>query len=44
MRDTILIINEEDIIQKHKNEHNPYAYLKREITSREDFGQCYVAV
>lgn len=44
MRDTILIVNEEDVIQKHKNEHDPYAYSKREITSRQDFGQCYVAI
>lgn len=44
MRDNILIVNEEDIIQKHKNEHNAYAYSKREITSREDFNQCYVAI
>jgi uncharacterized cupin superfamily protein len=44
VRDTILIVNEEDIEQRHKNEHNPYHYLKREVTSREDFGQCYVAI
>ena len=44
MRDTILIVNEEDIAPKHKNEHYPYAYSKREITSREDFVQCYVAI
>lgn len=27
-----------------KNEHEPYAYSKREVTSRNDFEQCYVAV
>lgn len=43
MRDNILIVNEEDIIQKHKNEHYLYSYSKREITSRKDFEQCYVA-
>ncbi|WP_312813663.1 cupin domain-containing protein [Sedimentibacter sp.] len=44
MRDSILIVNEEDIVQKHKNEHDAYAYSKREVTSRKDFEQCYVAV
>ncbi len=44
MRDNILIINEEGIVQKYKNEHEPYAYSKREITCRKDFEQCYVAV
>lgn len=44
MRDEILIINEEDIVKKHKNEHEAYSYSKREVTSRKDFDQCYVAV
>ena len=44
MRDNILIVNEEDIMQQYKNEHNPYAYSKREVTSRKDFEQCYVAI
>lgn len=44
MLDSILIVNEEDIVQKHKNEHDVYTYSKREVTSRKDFEQCYVAV
>lgn len=44
MRDNIYIVNENDVKQKHKDEHHPYAYSKREITSREDFEQCYVAI
>ncbi|WMJ77301.1 MULTISPECIES: cupin domain-containing protein [unclassified Sedimentibacter] len=44
MRDNILIVNEEDIAQKFKNEHEPYAYSKREVACRKDFEQCCVAV
>jgi Uncharacterized conserved protein, contains double-stranded beta-helix domain len=44
MKDEILITNENDLIGKHIAVHNPYEYIKYEITPREDFSQCYVAV
>jgi uncharacterized cupin superfamily protein len=44
MKDEILIINENNLIGKHKSEHEPYEYVKYEVTPRNDFDQCYVAI
>jgi uncharacterized cupin superfamily protein len=41
---SIVIVNENDIEKKHKNEHEDYEYYKREATKRSDFDQCYVAI
>jgi uncharacterized cupin superfamily protein len=44
MRDDVFIVNENDLIGNRKAEHQPYEFLKYEVTSRKDFNQCYVAV
>jgi uncharacterized cupin superfamily protein len=44
MKDEILIINENNLIGKHKMGHEPYEYVKYEVTPRNDFDQCYVAI
>jgi uncharacterized cupin superfamily protein len=44
MKDEILIMNENNLIGKHKAEHEPYEYIKYEVTPDSDFSQCYVAV
>jgi uncharacterized cupin superfamily protein len=44
MNDEILIVNENDLIGKHKSENEPYEYIKYEITPRKDFSQCYIAI
>lgn len=44
MKGEILVSNENNLIGKHKAEHEPYEYIKYEITPREDFSQCYVAI
>ncbi|MHB8131225.1 MAG: cupin domain-containing protein [Mobilitalea sp.] len=44
MTDEILIVNENNLIGKHKTEKEPYEYLKYEITPRKDFSQCYIAM
>jgi len=36
--------NISNIEATHKATHEPYEYTKHEITPREDFSQCYVAV
>lgn len=44
MRDEILVVNEDDLIGKHKAEQEPFEYIKYEVTPRGDFNQCYVAI
>ncbi len=44
MRDEIFVVNEKDLIGSHKAEHQPYEYVRYEVTSRKDFNQCYVAL
>ena len=44
MRDRILIVNENDLTGKRKAEHEPYEYIKYELTPRSDFNQCHVAI
>lgn len=44
MKDDILIVNENNLIGKHKAEHEPYEYVKYEVTSQSDFNQCYIAI
>ncbi len=43
MTKEIQIKNVKDIPSKEKSEHALYTYHKKEITSRSDFTQCYVA-
>jgi uncharacterized cupin superfamily protein len=38
----ITIINKEQITPKHKAEHEPFEYIKYEITERSRDNQCYV--
>ncbi|MDF2608673.1 MAG: cupin 2 conserved barrel protein [Lachnospiraceae bacterium] len=44
MKDEIVIINESNLVGKHKEEQEPYEYVKYEVTPRNDFGQCYIAI
>lgn len=44
MRNQILVTNENNLIGKHKAEQEPYEYIKYEITPKEAFSQCYVAI
>lgn len=44
VKDDILIIHEYDLTGRHKAEHEPYEYVKYEVTPRDDHNQCYVAV
>lgn len=44
MEDDILIINQQDLVGKHKAEHKDYEYIKYEVTPRDKFDQCYVAI
>ena len=44
MSNDILIINENNLIAKHKSEHEKYEYIKFEVTPRKDFNQCYIAI
>lgn len=44
MKDEILIVNENNLIGKHKAEQEPYEYIKYEITPREDYSQCNIAM
>lgn len=44
MKGELLVINENNLIGQHKAEHEPYEYVKYEITPRDDFDQCNVAV
>jgi uncharacterized cupin superfamily protein len=44
MKDEVLIVNQINLTGKHKVEHEPYEFVKYEITPRKDFSQCYVAM
>lgn len=44
MADTVLVVKENELVRRHKAEHEPYEYYKMEITKRADFGQCYAAI
>lgn len=44
MSEEILIVNEKNLIGKHKAENEPYEYVKYEITPRNEFNQCYIAI
>ena len=44
MSDEILIINEKNLVGKHKAENEPYEYVKYEITPRDKLSQCYIAI
>lgn len=44
MNDEIFITKKENLKVIHKAEHEPYEYNKYEITSRQEFDQCYVAI
>lgn len=44
MANEILIINQNDLMKKHKAEHEPYEYIKYEVTPQKEFSQCYIAV
>ncbi len=44
MEKSITITNKQQLCANHKAEHEPYEYDKYEITNREDFSQCYVAI
>lgn len=43
-QDGILIVHEAELVPKRKAEHPDYAYIKREVTPRSRFSQCYVAL
>ncbi len=44
MEEGIVIVNQKDLVGKHKAEHDNYEYLKYEVTPRNRFEQCYVSV
>lgn len=44
MNNNILIVNQKDLVGKHKSEHKKYEYTKYEVTPRDTFHQCYVAI
>lgn len=44
MSDEIIITNKEKIAPRHKAEHEPFEYLKYEITKRSRDNQCYVCL
>ena len=44
MKDEILIVNENNLIGKHKAENASYEYVKYEVTPRDIFSQCYIAM
>jgi uncharacterized cupin superfamily protein len=40
----IVIVNENDLIGKKKNDHKDYQYTQYKVTNREDFDQCFVSI
>ena len=44
MKNKILVANRENLTAKHKNQHDSYAFTKYEVTKRNEFDQCYIAL
>lgn len=44
MANQILIVNQNELTGKRKAEHDSYEYVKYEVTARDKFDQCYMAV
>lgn len=44
MEDDILIVNQNDLVGKHKAEHDKYEYIKYEVTPRDRFNQCHISI
>ena len=44
MENDVLIINQNNLIGKHKAEHENYEYTKYEVTPRSEFNQCHLSV
>lgn len=44
MNNKILITKEDQLTANHRNEHPSYEYIKKEVTKRSEFSQCYVAI
>lgn len=44
MGNKILVTNKESLNAKHKNDCEPYEFVKYEVTKRSNFNQCYIAL
>lgn len=44
MADDILIVNQNDLVGKYNAKHEMYEYTKYEVTPRNEFAQCYIAI